>query len=264
MKKTTANIISVIIFINFVYVPATLAATLSNVFMGQVNNNIVVTYDLSGSKEEHCDISIVFIIKNPVSSIVPNSLTGDFKNVAPGKGKKIIWNASNDIGTWIGQMKVILNINVSKSITELYSSSEGGYSSNVFLSMLCPGLGDVFVNGNENVKIKPGYITAGFAISVAFALYSHQEMKNYYSAYSSSVQQYEINDNYYQAEYYRKNANFFAVAAACIWAGDIIHVLIKGINNKQGINNYGILKHKKAFELYAGTSHEGLFLKLQF
>ncbi|MBL0065510.1 MAG: hypothetical protein IPP38_10975 [Bacteroidetes bacterium] len=233
--------------------PSARAAMPGNVHISQVSNTVVVTYDLIGSPEERCDIRIVFQARTIQRSIVPINLWGDLKNVVPGTGKTITWDARADLGSWSGEIKAVITVLPAAWMpsTVVRDASAGG-PSNALLSAFCPGLGDVFVNGEDAVMIKPGYITLGFLASLGCAFYSREQMKNNYTAYHSAVQQYEINGYYEKAEYYRKNANFFTGMAACIWAGDVLRVLLKGISNTSR-GSLGLQsKSQTVFDVYAG------------
>lgn len=241
------------------------AAGIENVIVRQEGNMVYVYYNVTGQNTERVNIRLVFETREK-QTINPVTLTGDHSNISPGNGKVILWNAGIDLNYWTGELKAIVNataVNTSfPSSAVRYPAMNAGGPGNALLSAICPGLGDVFVNGDDDVLIKPYYITLAFAGSAGLAWYCHSEMKAYYDAYQHSAQQYEMNSNYEQAEYYRKNASLYTALAVSIWTADVIHVFVKGSRNNRNSFAYSIGKGQTTLFCYAGPA--GATLRLSF
>ena len=220
------------------------AQQVSNVTMRKVNNSIEVIFDLSGAKNLRINLEIMFIEKTTEEQIIPKTISGELQNVSPGKGKIIIWHVLSDRQYVDAELKATVTISDYQYINApaKLNSTVGG-PQNAFLSMLLPGLGDVFVNDNDKVAIKPTYITLCFLSSAGLALYCRSESKKYYEAYQTSVQQYEINSNYENAVYYNDNAKLMTGIACTIWAVDVIRVAAKGFSNRKWTNSSNSAGH---------------------
>jgi len=213
-----------------------MAQQISNVEIRCIKNAIEVTYDLSGPEHLRMDVTVVFTDKISSEKIIPQTISGDVKNVKPGRGKIITWQVLNDRQFIDAEIRA--NVSATFAITQQeHNQATTGGPGNALLSALMPGLGDVFVNGDEKPIIKPAYITLLFLGSAGLAWYCHQESENYYQAYQTSVQQYEINSNYEKAVYYADNAKLMTGIAATIWVMDVIRVAAKGSANRRDVHN---------------------------
>ncbi len=212
------------------------AQQISNVKIHSINNTIEVIYDLSGPEHLRMDIVVVFTEKSTDAKIVPVTLSGDKLNVKSGRGKKIVWHVLNDRQFIDAEIRASVSAIPVASFKERHRKIPGG-PGNAVLSAFLPGLGDVFVNGNEKPKIKPAHIALMFVGCAGMAWYCKNESAKYYSAYQNSFQQYEINSNYEKAVYYDDNSKLMAGIAGAIWVMDVVRVAAKGISNRRaGLN----------------------------
>lgn len=221
--------------------------TISRVSTIQSGDRLIINYDLNGGIGETFDIYPCVITRSG-RQIRPVSMYGDLRSVKSGNNLSFTWQVLDDVSDLEGEIAVMLEakeVQISfTSNTNVANRNElGGGPANAFLSMLLPGLGDVFVNErNKIAAIKPSYIAVAYLSSIGLAYYSYTSMKENYISYQKATQQYEMNDYYENAIYYRDNANLFTVLACTIWITDVARVAIKGAQNRRVINQQN--KHK--------------------
>jgi hypothetical protein len=207
----------------------------------QSGDRLIINYDLSGPIGETFDIYPTVITRSG-RQIRPISLHGDLQEVKPGNNLSFTWQVLNDVSELEGEIAVMLEakeiqIPSARIANETNRDELGGGPANALLSMVLPGLGDVFVNERNKIAlVKPSYITVAYLSSIGLAYYSYTSMKENYTSYQKATQQYEMNDYYENAIYYRDKANFFTVLACTIWIADVTRVAIKGAQNRRAIN----------------------------
>jgi hypothetical protein len=205
---------------------------ISNIRTVQTGDVLEIHFDLDASATKTYTITPTITTRDG-NTIAPVSMMGTNLNVIAGNDKTIRWDVLKDISSLEGDIMTSLAIQKSGVRAPAFAAVGGG-PSNAFLSMLLPGLGDVFVNApGEQVMIKPTWIMAGYAVSVALAYYGFEQSKENYSGYLSAAQQYEMNTYYDKALYYRENGYFFATIAGAIWISDVLHVAVKGSRNNK-------------------------------
>ena len=110
-----------------------------------------------------------------------------------------------------------------------------GGPSNVFLSLLVPGLGKSRVTYGEKNGLGTTLWTYGLiGAGVGLKIYSNNE----YSKYHKATEQSAMDDHYKKANY--SNQAFYACvgAGAIIWISDIIWVWKKGAENAKAQKKY--------------------------
>lgn len=201
----------------------------------QVREELVIRYALEAPSGKRYNIHPEVITRGG-HRIRPAAITGDYLAVSAGFAHEIRWKVLNELTGLEGEIAVELT---AAEVPGAWASTArmkdvGGGPSNAFLSMILPGLGDVFVNDpGKKVAVKPVYIMAGYVSSVALAWYAHGQSKENYEAYQRAVQQYEMDNYYEQAMWYKDNAQFYTFLAGAIWVCDVARVAIKGGMNKK-------------------------------
>ena len=105
-----------------------------------------------------------------------------------------------------------------------------GGTSNMFLSMLIPGLGVKPVSGGTKSGLSRTIFTYGFiAAGVGCKLYSNSE----YDKYHKAITQQLMDSHYQNANTFNKAFYYFSAAGAIVWIYDIIWVAKKGIVNQK-------------------------------
>ena len=233
--KTLNKMKSIWVFVQamFLMTGDLIAQSITNVHIEQKAQALHIHYDLDGVVGTEYTVYPVILCKNG-SQIQPRSMGQSNIKVTPGKNKLIIWQVYDDVASLTGEISVSLRATGQPKYTANVPAVGGG-PSNAFLSMLLPGLGDVFVNNpGREVTIKPIYVTACYAASVLLALHANQLSRENYDAYLSSGVQDEMDTAYQLAEDYRAEARFYSALAGLIWASDVIRVAVKGsMNNRE-------------------------------
>jgi hypothetical protein len=192
-------------------------------------NKMIVRYDLI-----NCPRNKMFNLKLKITNtngkvITPISIQGDLIHVKEGNNKQIEWDVLNDVT----DLKDDIYVNL--EITKSYYSKIVGGPSNVFLSVLLPGLGDIGVNRYSNNTGSNGwfYVTGLFLGS---AYYTYTLNKNYkldYSKYHSATIQSDMDSYYTSANTKYTSYQLMVGVTGAIWAIDVLYVLIKGASNRK-------------------------------
>jgi hypothetical protein len=216
---------------------STPAQTIRNVRIETQGESLVVVYDLEGDPCIRYDIGLR-IVERGGRVHIPMGVSGNMRSVMPGQRHRIFWQVTRDVESLQGEVAAELSILHEEVVPVLRFKPvyAGGGSSNAFLSMILPGTGDIFVNGDETPLIRPGYIMLAYAGSVLMAYSSHSAAKEHYTAYRQAVQQYEMDSHYEKAVYYRDNARFYTFLAGTIWVADVLRVAVKGSMNRKQYN----------------------------
>lgn len=231
------NIKSTLTFTTALLLAASLVSgqTVSEVSTRQSGDLLIIHYDLNGPAAATYNV-YPSIITRDGRTIQPQSLSGDHLSVMPGRGHVITWQVLNDLPVLEGEVAVqLVAVKVSQSNPQQISvSGKRGGPGNAFLSMLLPGLGDVFVNDpGKTVKVKPGYIMVGYIASLGMAYMAKMSEIESYQNYQRASQQHDMDRYYEQAMYYRENAAFMAFLAGSIWVADVVRVAVKGAENRR-------------------------------
>lgn len=212
------------------------AQTISNVRIEEMPDAMYIRYDLAGDNGVLYTIYPVVSKRNGIQ-INPRSMKQSNTGVSVGKNKVLVWYIYDDVLELTGEVSVELRAVRQTTASAPSIASVGGGPENAFLSMLLPGLGDVFVNSpNSSVTVKPVYIMAGYASAVLLAIHAHQMSRESYDAYLLSGSQDEMDSAYQLADEYRTEARFYTTVAGLIWVADVVRVAIKGSMNNQELS----------------------------
>ena len=218
--------INLIIFLSLLFSFHCYSQQIENVNFKVDNNVMVVTYDLVNCPNGNTyDVNLKIIGDSGI--YIPKSISGDLKNVYPGKNKKIEWSMLFD-NTKIkdkDKIKAIVEIN------EIHSNSlkiKGG-PANAILSVILPGTGDIFVQ-KEN-KIVPYPIMLAYIGSVYMAIQNYSNYKSFKKEPLSPTGYYSTLK--YSRESYYERFLISAGIATSILIVDVIHIAVKGTKNKR-------------------------------
>ncbi len=190
------------------------------------NQIIVVIYDINNSSAiERYNIELTFVDFNG-NRIIPRSIRGDVGNdVKGGKNKVIYWDVLNDVEE-LGRVRARVTV---KGVTEHL-----GNSSNAFLSVLVPGLGDYYVKNKKNMIIKPVFRTITAYGLMGYGIYNYIDFNKKYNEYNDESTPREDFDHLYdEATKSLHRAYITSSIGAAIWASDVLWVAIKGAKNKR-------------------------------
>lgn len=201
---------------------------IENVDFKVEDNFVIVTYDLVNCpSRELYDIKLKVIYNN--NTIVPSSVNGDLKKVHAGKNKKIEWNVLSDKSELKGKIQVMVEI------SHTFSTKITDGPSNMFLSILVPGLGVKNVTGGTQSGFTRTLGAYGLIVGgVACKLLSDFEYENYHNATLQSDM-----DTYYEsANRFNKVSYVLTAAGIAVWIFDIVWVADQGFKNKKEQKKY--------------------------
>ena len=192
-------------------------------------NKMIVRYDLLNCpKNKMYNLNLKITLANG-TVIIPTTVQGELINVKEGVNKQIEWNVLNDVA----DLKD--DIYATVEITKSYYSKIVGGPSNVFLSVLMPGIGDIGVNRYSNNLRTNGwiYVTGLFLGSAIYTYSLNYSYKQDYVKYHSATIQSDIDTYYTSASTNYKNYQIMIGITGAIWVADILYVAIKGFSNRK-------------------------------
>jgi hypothetical protein len=203
--------------------------TISNIhFSVKENGYINFSYDVTDLLPSD---SIFVYLRNMAGTIIkPKSVIGDIgNNIISGKGKLISWNIVNDNFFVDDDYQAIIEVKLGIRNKIIKPKLLGG-ASNALLSMVAPGIGNIFVQSNKKVGLRP-LVTLSYYGLLVYGFSLKKRADNQYGIYTSQSDE-QIALPYYNAA----NANHQAYlmlssAAALIWAVDVISTFRKGLKN---------------------------------
>lgn len=130
-----------------------------------------------------------------------------------------------------------------------------GGPSNMFLSILVPGLGDKSVSGGTKSGLPRTLVTYGLiGVGVGCKFLSISE----YDKYHKAITQPEMDLHYNYANSFNKAFYYIAAAGAIVWIYDIIWVANKGYENKKKQKSY---KNTLSFNVNADFKNLSYIIK---
>lgn len=207
-------------------------------FILNVRVNIVeegklrINYDIENLHEN--DSIGFYVVNRRGTIIIPKSITGDFgKNVVSGKNKLIIWNLVKDEIFVDDEFQI--KVEVKLSTREIIPPKPkkiilGGGIFNTLLSVVAPGVGNIFVTENHKIGIRP-LITASYIGMLVYGFTMKNKENEQYAIYESKLRASEAAPYYDLANYYHHRYYAATRLAGAIWAFDVISTFIKGSKN---------------------------------
>ena len=191
-----------------------------------------INYDVENLNEN--DSVGFYVVNKNGATLVPKSFIGDFgKKVTPGKNKLIIWDLVKD-EIFVDE-EFQIQIKVKLSPREIIPPEPknvilGGGVSNTLLSVVAPGLGNIFVTENHKIGLRP-LITATYVGLLIYGFTMKSKKDEQYAIYESKLRSSEAAPYYDLANYYHHRYYAATRLAGVIWAFDIITTFIKGSKN---------------------------------
>jgi hypothetical protein len=214
-------------------------------------SNINIKVNAKGFIEIHYDVSdlvqddsiYVFLQKKDGTIIIPKSVSGEVgKGIREGINKVISWNIIEDNFIVNDEFQIFIEIKLAKEIP--VRKLAGGVS-NVLVSMIAPGIGNIFVNENKRIVLRT-LITATFYGLLINGLIVKKDSDSQYAIYNSKLKESEAL-NYYTAANENHHIYYLMTrGAALIWAVEVISTFAKGLKNDK-------LRNQSHISLNVGT-----------
>lgn len=198
------------------------------------------------------DNQILDVKKNNVETIISNNPSNLYQNEV----SKII--SSGPIGKYKIQIQKREINSVDFSNNSILKYRGIGGPSNMFLSVLVPGLGVKNVTGGNKNGLSRTIASYGFILAgVGCKLWSNSE----YDKYHSATEQSAMNEHYTSANILNKSFYVLTATGAIIWLYDIIWVANKGFKNKK---EQKIFKQKLTVYYEPNNQYLGMTYKIKF
>ncbi len=213
------------------------SATITDVDFRLENNQIVVTYSITGALKNEVFVIGLYFEAESGRKIIPVSVSGDIgKNIIAGSVKTIYWNIDNDNLEVSGELKAVVAI-VSSQVPFIEPFVEApkikgekplGGPGYAFFSFVVPSLGGYFV---ERKKTRPVIFSVTQGTLLIHSINLTNKIDKYEADLDNASSQAEINDlnekiSTAEDNYYKSVATF-----GLLWVTDIIWVAIKGTRN---------------------------------
>ena len=247
------------------------AQKIENVDFRVKDNKVIITYDLTNCQDRYVYDMTIKLKSESGEIIYPKNPSGDIKEVSQGNGKSVTWDVLGDNLELKGNISVIVVIhkshyNKTKREKLYYGKIKGG-PSNAFLSMLLPGLGDVFVNKyaakNDKKKNLWWLVPVAYYGCLYGAVSEYSSYKTNYSSYHSATYQSDMDSYYNAANTNYQNSQLYLGIAASMWACDVIHVAVRGFKNRhREIRGNAMIEPKANF--YISPLNKGYQLGLVY
>jgi hypothetical protein len=191
-----------------------------------------INYDIENLIEND-SVGFYVVTKNGMT-LTPKSVIGDFgKKVISGKNKLIIWDLVKDEIFVDDEFQIKVEVKLSPREIILPKPKKvilGGGVSNTLLSVVAPGVGNIFVTENHKVGLRP-LITASYIGLLVYGFTMKSKKDEQYAIYESKLRASEAAEYYSLANYYHHRYYAATRLAGAIWAFDVISTFIKGSKN---------------------------------
>ena len=219
-----------------------------------------INYDVENLNKN--DSVGLFVVSKKGGTLIPKSVIGDFgKNIISGKNKLITWDLVKD--EIFVEDEFQIKVEIKLSLREVIPPPPpkiilGGGVSNTLLSVVAPGVGNIFVTENHKIGLRP-LITASYIGLLVYGFTMKDKENQQYAIYESKLRASEAAPYYDLANYYHHRYYAATRLAGSIWAFDVITTFIKGSKNDRIRKNL-----KTSFNLNAVGETPTLGFKYNF
>ncbi len=204
--------------------------SVSNIRIETDANKVKVVYDLESiSKEDSLYLQIEGRSRGPLNV---KTVSGDLgKNLTSGKEKVILWDYALDGEQLNEEIRPIIKV-----IESNPTSLAGGGPANAFVSLLAPGVGNIFVQPNHRIGLRP-LITVAYGGLLGYSLVQKSKSNKQYNLYLKERYERDALPYYNKANRYHHEYIVTMSMAATILAVDVVYTYLKGLRNNQHKRN---------------------------
>lgn len=202
-------------------------AQVSNVRLRQLDSLLRVTYDLKGLKSP--DQVRLYFVTATGDTLRPATLRGHVgAGVKPGNNRRITWNLATDRITLDTELEAIV---LAEYPPRIRQSGKGGpvYA---LLSLVAPGIGNIFVNPKGRVGLRPALTVACYSL-LGYGLSQKAQANRAYDQYRNTLREEAAQPYFADANAAHHRYYLATRVAALLWATDVTATLIRGIRNQQ-------------------------------
>ncbi|GAA4462093.1 hypothetical protein GCM10023189_38340 [Nibrella saemangeumensis] len=154
------------------------------------------------------------------------TVTGDAgKGVTPGHNKTIYWDYRLDGITITDKEQIRITVSVDRV-------RAGGGPANALVSVLLPGVGNILVQPNRQIGLRP-LITVGYAGLLTYGLIQRGRSNRQYERYTAQLSALEAEPFYQESARLRRHYLVSTRAAAAVLVADVVYTFLKGRRNRQ-------------------------------
>lgn len=215
--------------------------TIKNIRVSIDLNRVKTLYDITGITS--ADSLYIEVESRSRGLLNAATVTGDVgTTVQPGQNKTIYWDYGLD-GIKIEESEEIqVTIRVRQPIGQ---SPVGGGPTNALLSVLAPGVGNIFVQPNRKVGFRP-LITGAYVGLIVFGLVQKKQADTQYGRYATRLQP----ADYTKANRLHHQSIVASWTAVALLLTDVTYTFLKGRKNDKQKPR---VRHRVAFN-YVGTT----------
>ncbi|GAA4403120.1 hypothetical protein GCM10023187_18880 [Nibrella viscosa] len=156
--------------------------------------------------------------------LAARTVSGDIgRGVMPGQNKTVYWDYPLD-------RVVIGDKDQLRAEVFVKSPATGGGPANALASLLVPGLGNVLVQPNRQIGLRP-LITAGYGGLLAYGLIQRSRANRQYSLYESQLTAEDAEPFYQESARLRHHYLITTRAAAAVLVADVVYTFFRGRSN---------------------------------
>lgn len=206
--------------------------TVSNIRAEADGKRLKVTYSLEGTAPTD---SVYLQVESRTRGVLPlKTVSGGIgKGVEPGPNKIIYWDYEAD-GMQPGESDAVTVRIQSESVlpppppvTKL-----GGGPGYALLSVVLPGVGNIFVQPNRKIGLRP-LVTVSYLGLLAYGLSQKSQSNKQYDLYNAQLNESDAQPYYDAANQYHQRYYLATRAAAVLMLTDVTFTLLRGIRNQR-------------------------------
>ena len=199
-------------------------ATVSNIRVEADSQRVKIRYDVAGISA--ADSVHIQVESRSAGNLPVRTVTGDVgKGVSPGTGKTIYWDYTLD-GVSISD-DIRATVLIKQEAIRQPGTGNGG-ATYALVSALAPGVGNIFVQPNRRVGVRP-LITVAYSGLLVYGLVQQGQSKKHYALYESG-----LNESDYTTANRLHHQYLVAVrTAAVVWLVDVVYTYLRGHKNDQ-------------------------------
>lgn len=196
--------------------------TIKNIRVSVDSSRVKTLYDITGITS--ADSVYIAVESRSRGLLNAATVTGDVGTaVLPGQNKTIYWDYRLDGINLEEHEEIQVAIRVRQP---LGPGTVGGGPANALLSVLAPGVGNIFVQPNRKVGVRP-LITGAYVGLLAFGLTRKKQADNQYDLYTRRLQP----ADYTQANRLHHQSIVASWTAVALLLTDVTYTLLKGRKN---------------------------------
>lgn len=234
MKQPVTNRLMLILLLASLADGGWAQPVVSNIRVETDARRIRITYDLKGAIDQ--DSIYVQVESRTRGMLNPKTVTGDVgRHITSGINKVIYWDYALDGERITDEIRPTVGVIETK---KAYTGPPvGGGPANALLSVLLPGAGNILVQPNHKIGIRP-LITVAYGGLLAYGLVQKKRSDRQFANYTNEPFERDARPYYDLANRHHKNAVRGIRGAAVVLVADVMYSYIRGRHNSRQIRTF--------------------------